>query len=165
MEVFYDFVCPYCLSGHQYLTELLPQYPDIEIVWRPCEAHPRPERYGLHSDLCITGMYYAQEQGVDLWDYHARMYAAAVTERVNIEDPEVVAGRVHGLLDPAAFLAALQSGAYAKAVTDGNDYAYEQNGVWAVPAFRLDGRKLDSVENVGVTKQQLADFMRDIEQA
>jgi predicted DsbA family dithiol-disulfide isomerase len=91
------------------------------------------------------------------------MYAAAVTERVNIEDAEVVAGRVHGLLDPAAFLEALQSGVYAKAVEDGNDYAYEQNGVWAVPAYRMDGSKLDSVVGIGVTKQQLAEFMKDVE--
>jgi 2-hydroxychromene-2-carboxylate isomerase len=108
-------------------------------------------------------MYYAQEQSVDLWEYHARMYTAAVTERVNIEDPEVVAGRVHGLLDPATFLAVLQNGSYAKAVTDGNDYAYEKSGVWALPAYRLDGRMLNSVEGAGVTKQQLAEFIRLIE--
>lgn len=160
LEIFYDFACPYCLRGHEYLAELLPNYPDVEIAWRPCEAHPRPERYGLHSDLCIQGLFYAQEQRVDLWDYHARMYAAAVKERVNIEDTEVLAGRVHGLMDPAAFLAALQSGVYAKAVSDGNDYAYEQSGVWAVPAYRMNGKKLDAVENVGVTKQQLADFLK-----
>ena len=160
VEIFFDYACPYCLRGNEFLKELLPQHPDIEVVWRPCEAHPRPERYGLHSDLCIQGMLYAREQGADLWEYHARMYEAAVKDRVNIEDPEVIAGRVHGLLDPAALLGALQSGGYTKAVADGNDYAYEQSGVWAVPAYRMDGKKLDSVENVGVTKQQLAEFLK-----
>lgn len=160
LEVFFDYACPYCLRGHEYLTELLPQYPDIEVVWRPCEAHPRPERYGNHSDLCTQGMFYALEQGVDIWDYHSRMYGAAVKERVNIEDPEVVAGRVYGLLDPAAFLKALLDGTYEKAVSDANDYAYEQSGVWAVPSYRMGGKKLDSVENVGATKQQLASFLQ-----
>lgn len=159
LEIFFDYACPYCLRGHEYLVELLPKHPDIEVVWRPCEAHPRPERYGLHSDLSIQGFYYAQEQGADVWDYHNRMYGAAVKERVNIEDAEVVTGRVYGLLDPAAFLKTIQNDVYAKAVADGNDYAYEQSGVWAVPAYRMDGRKLDSVEGVGVTKAQLAEFI------
>ena len=159
LEVFFDYACPYCLKGHGYLLELLPLYKDIEVVWRPCEAHPRPERYGLHSDLCIQGMFYALEKGADIWEYHQRMYNAALKERVNIEDPDVLAGRVHGLLDPGAFLKALQDGKYEKAVAEANSYAYDASGVWVVPAYRLDGRKLDSIENVGVSKHQLAEFL------
>jgi len=159
LEVFFDYACPYCLKGHGYLVDLLPLYPDIEVVWRPCEAHPRPERYDLHSDLCIQGMFYALEQGVDILEYHQRMYSAALKERVNIEDQDVLAGRVHGLLDPGAFLKALQGGKYEKAVAEANSYAYNASGVWVVPAYRLDGRKLDSIENIGVSKQQLAEFL------
>ena len=159
LEVFFDYACPFCLKGHEYLKELLPKYLDIEVVWRPCEAHPRPERYGPHSDLCIQGMFYALEQGADIWDYHDRMYTAALKARVNIEDLEVVAGLAHGLLDLSEFLSSLQSGAYEKAVSDANGYAYEQSEVWVVPAYRLECRKLDSIENVGITKQQLERFI------
>ena len=159
LEVFFDYICPYCLKGHEYLKELLPLYTDIEVIWRPCEAHPRPERYGLHSDLCIQGLFYALDKGADIWDYHERMYNAAVKARVNIEDPEVVAGHAHGLLDATEFFDILQSGKYSKSVSDANDYAYEQSDVWAVPAYRMDGRKLDSVEGVGVTKAQLSAFL------
>jgi predicted DsbA family dithiol-disulfide isomerase len=160
LEVFFDYACPFCLKGHEYLKELLPLYPDVEVAWRPCEAHPRPERYGLHSDLCIQGMYYALEQNANIWEYHERMYKAAVKERVNIEDPEVVAGLVHGLPDMNDFLDALLRGGYEKDVTDRNDYAYEKCGVWAVPAYRMGGRKLDSIEGVGITKAQLESFIR-----
>ena len=159
LEVFFDYACPFCLKGHGYLRELLPRYPDIEVAWCPCEAHPRPERYGRHSDLCIQGLFYAMDNNADIWGYHDRMYNAAVKERVNIEDPEVVAGHVHGLLDPEALLNALQNGAYEKAVSGANDYAYEQSGVWAVPAYRMGGRKLDAIEGVGITKAQLEAFM------
>ena len=69
------------------------------MVWHPCEAHPRPEHYGLHSDLCVQGLFYALEHDIDVWEYQERMYNAAVKARVNIEDPEVVAGHVHGLID------------------------------------------------------------------
>jgi len=39
LEVFFDYACPYCQQGHESLLELLPQYPQVEIVWYPCEAH------------------------------------------------------------------------------------------------------------------------------
>jgi len=159
LEVFFDYACPYCLTGHEYLKELLPAHPDVEIIWRPCEAHPRPETYGLHSDLCIQGLFYVFEQGADVWEYHERMFSAALKDRVNIEDPDVIAGRIHGLLDPDAFLKTIYSGRFEKAIADANVYAYERSGVWAVPSYRMDGRKLDSIENVGVTKRQLADFL------
>ena len=160
LEVFYDYICPYCLKGHEYLKELLPHHPDIKVVWQPCEAHPRPEQYGIHSDLCIQGYFYALENCCDLWEYHKRMYRAALKDRVNIEDPEVVAGCVHGLFDHNAFLASLLNNDYADTVVASNDYAYEQSGVWAVPSYRMDGKKLDSVEGVGVSKEQLAAFLK-----
>ena len=43
---------------------------------------------------------------------------------------------------------------------EANGYVYEQSGVWVVPAYRLEGRKLDSIENIGITKQQLEVFLR-----
>ena len=160
LEVFFDYTCPYCLMAHKYLIELMPQFSDIEVVWRPCESHPRPEEE-KHSDLCIKGMFYALEQGIDSWDYHKRMYDAVFVERVNIENPEALAKSARKLIDPGAFLGALKSGAYDKALNDSNEYAYEKSGVWFVPAYRMGDKKLDSVENVGVTKQQLMDFLKE----
>lgn len=159
MEVFFDYTCPFCLRGYGYLKELLPQNPQLEIAWRPCEAHPRPEQYGQHSDLCMQGMLFARDAGVDLWAYHDRMFDAAQGARIDIEDPAALAAGVDGLLDAKAFREALESGRYTKEQQDLNDYAYEQNGVWVLPAFRLNGQKLDSVGGVGVTKAQLLDFV------
>jgi rubrerythrin len=79
MEIFFDYTCPYCLRGHEYLLELISDY-RIEPVWCPCEAHPHPESYGPHSDLCIQGMFYALEQEVDMWAYHEIMYRAALKD-------------------------------------------------------------------------------------
>jgi len=159
LEVFFDYVCPFCLKGHGYLAELHSLYPEIEIAWCPCEAHPRPESYGLHSDLCIQGMFFALDHSVDIWAYHERMYNAAVKDRINIEDINVLADCVQGLLDTDAFRKSLQNGEYAKVLEDANDYAYEQSGVWAVPSYRMNGRKLDAAEGIGITKEQLAKFM------
>jgi hypothetical protein len=43
---------------------------------------------------------------------------------------------------------------------DANDYAYEQKGVWAVPTFVCGDIRLDAVGGVGITKQQLDDFLK-----
>lgn len=159
LEVFFDYACPFCFRAHGYLRELLPQFPRIEVVWRPCEAHPRPDPYGPHSELCIQGFFYAREHGADLWDYHDRMFRAALGDRVNLENPDALAAAVEGLLDPGEFRGSLLSGEYLAAQHEANCYAYDQSGVWAVPAYRMGGGRLDSVENVGVTKAQLARFL------
>jgi predicted DsbA family dithiol-disulfide isomerase len=161
LEVFFDYACPFCFRAHQYLTELKPEYPDIQIVWRPCEAHPRPERYGPHSDLCIQGFFFAQDHGVDVLAYHDRMFQAAMVERIDIESIDVLSEYVKDIVNVEDFRLALQQGTYQKAVLDANDLAYEHNGVWAVPAYRMDGQKLDAVENIGVTKQKLQEFFRE----
>ena len=162
LEVFFDYACPYCLTGHEYLMELLPGHTDIEVVWIACEAHPRPEVYGRYSDLCVQGLFYAIDQGADLIAFHERMYHAALKDKVNIEAPAALADYFGGMFDPVAFRDALQSGKYAQAVLDANDYAYEKSGVWFVPAYRMDGRKLDAAGGNGVTKAQLEEFLNGV---
>lgn len=159
LELFFDYACPYCLRAHELLLELLPQHPDIEVDWRPCESHPRPDRYGPHSDLCIRGMYFAREHGVDLWKYHRLMYHTALYTRADIEDPAVVARAAAPLLDAEALEQALRGGQYERQLRDGNDYAFGRSGVWVVPSYRMDGRRLDAREDVGVTRGQLAAFL------
>jgi len=159
LEVFFDYACPFCLTGHNYLTELLQEHTDIEVIWNSCESHPRPEVYGRYSDLCVQGLLYAAEQGADLLEFHELMYRAVFKDGVDIENPAALADYFKDLLDAGAFCEALQSGKYTQAVIEANDYAYERSGVWFVPAFRMDGRKLDAAGGAGVTKAQLADFL------
>ncbi len=159
LEVFFDYACPFCIRGHEYLASLIAAYPSIDVVWRPCEAHPRPERYGPHSDLCIQGMFFAQERGIDLWEYHKRIYKAAHVERVDIEDIGALAECVSDLVDPAAFALSLKQGEFTERVHEANRYAYERSGVWAMPSYRMGGKKLDSIEGIGVSKRQLEKFL------
>ena len=159
LEVFFDYACPYCLRGHKILLELLPQYPGIEVEWRPCEAHPRPDRYGRHSDLCARGMYFAWEQGADLMEYHAIMYRAALTDCADIEDLCVLSRYVDGLLDTDAFYDSLASGAYLDELLENNRLAWETYSFLAVPSCRMNEQFLKCVEDVGLSKQQLAAFI------
>ena len=36
---------------------------------------------------------------------------------------------------------------------------YDRSEAWGVPSYRIVGRKLDTIEDVGVTKGQLAEFL------
>jgi predicted DsbA family dithiol-disulfide isomerase len=159
LEVFFDYTCPHCLRGHEYLVELLPGFPGLEIEWRPCEAHPRPEQHGRHSDLCARGMYFAQERGSDLMEYHNRMYRAAQTSRADIEDVRAIAEITDGLLDGDALRAALSGGKYENELLENNRLVWDEYDCPAVPSFRAEGSLLKSQLGVGVTKEQLAAFM------
>ena len=160
LEVFFDYSCPYCLQGHEYLTELLPAYPGIEIEWRPCEAHPRPEHYGPHSDLCARGMFYILENNADLSEYHRRMYRAAVSEHAEIENLQIITGLIEGLLDCDAFHKAMLQGAYINELSENNRLAWETYNFPAVPSYRMNGKLLKSIPDAGVSKQQLASFIK-----
>jgi len=159
LEVFFDYACPYCFQGHKNLVELIPDYPDVDIEWHPCESHPRPDRYGPHSDLCIQGYFFAAENGVDIWAYHSRMYRAALKEHVNIENIDELSYYVRDLIDADAFRLVLRQGIYRRALTEANEFAFECSGVWVVPAYRMEGRKIDAVEDVGISKEQLRQFL------
>lgn len=159
LEVFFDYICPFCYRGHGYLTELLPHYPQVEVKWMPCEAHPRPDNYGPHSDLCIMGMFFVIDNGYDLIAYHERMFRAKHQDQIDIEDLDVLTDYVKDLVDADAYRAALQDGRYRDKLLANNRYAFEESGVWVVPSYRMDGRSLNSEENVGVSREQLRDFL------
>ncbi len=42
LEVFFDYTCPFCYLGLHELNQLLPDYPELRPVWRPCELNPPP---------------------------------------------------------------------------------------------------------------------------
>ncbi len=160
LEVFFDFICPFCLKGHNYLLELLPQHPDLEVIWRPTEAHPRPERYGHHSDFCARSMYIAQELGVNVMAYHDMMYKAALTDNADIEQTDVILDVTAGFIDREYLEAVLSAGAYQDRLSENNRLAWDVYDFAAVPSYRLGDMTLASIPGVGVSKRQLEEFLR-----
>lgn len=160
LEVFFDYVCPFCLAGHEQLLEILPDYPELIVEWRPCEAHPRPDRYGLHSDLCARSMYIAKEHHIDLFQYHQTMYQAIHKGHKNIEDPNIIAEISQELLDCKIILDALSIGKYQEELTQNNHLAWNYYDFFAVPSLVLNGQVLKSIENVGLTKEAIQNFLK-----
>ena len=164
IEMFFDHTCPYCYKGHKYLTELLPKYPAVEILWRPIEAHPKIEEpeHKPYADLAVQGSLFIREAGGNELAWHERIYRAKFDESLAVDDIAVLtkcAGEIGA--DMVAFEAALKSAKHEKAQRDANDYAYEQNKVWAVPTFVCGSKRLDSEQGVGVSKEQLDVFLAD----
>ena len=159
LEVFFDYACPFCLRGYQHLIEALELHPQIEVEWRPCEAHPRPESYGLHSDLCARGMYYALENDADINEYHRIMYNAALVQHVNIEDINIIAECVSGILDSTDFIQKLSAGRYQEKLDENNRLVWEAHGFSAVPSLVMGDNKLNSMEGIGLSKQMILRFI------
>ena len=159
LQFFFDYECPYCKTGYEYLMEQIVDHPDIEVEWIPIEAHPRPENSHPHTDLACQGFYIAKELGADMGAFHAAIYQAVAIEKQNVEKPEVLCTILKSIVDTGKFRAILNSGKYAKQVKINNDLAYEKSGVWYVPAFRMNGKKLDAKGGAGITPKELKEFL------
>ena len=159
IQVFYDYECPYCKKGYEYLMEQIRDRSGFEIEWIPVEAHPEPENHYPSTFLACQCYYIAIELGADMNAFHAAMYQAISAERQNAEKPEVLCGILKGIVDSGKLRSILESGKYAKQVEENNELAYEKSGVWYVPAFRMDGKKLDAKGGTGVTPKELRDFL------
>lgn len=161
LEVFFDYTCPFCLQGHEYLMSIVSRCPELAVEPRPCEAHPRSDRYGAHSDLAARGMYYAKDAGVPLRDYHALVYRAAVTELANIEDVDIMAEIIGRIADAGEFKKAVAAGLYADLLARNNLAAWSECAFEAVPSYRLNGKLLSAVPGVGVTLENLEEFIAE----
>jgi predicted DsbA family dithiol-disulfide isomerase len=159
MQFFYDYECPFCKIGYEYLMEQIGSHPEIEIEWRPVEAHPEPEDVHPHTYLVCQGYYAAKELGADMSAFHAAMFRAISAERQDVERPELLCDVLKGIVDTGKFRAVLESGKYAKQVDENNDLAYEKSGVWYLPAFRMNGKKLDAKGGVGISPKELKTFL------
>jgi len=167
VEVFFDYYCPYCYKGHRYLKDLIPHYPEVEIVWKPCESHPRPERCTPHSDLAIQGLYFMMENGGDIWEYHDCIYAAMFERHLDIGNVDVLASsieRMHCLktmqIEASGFKIALKNKVYEKIQQQGNMYAWEEQSLYAVPSYIAGERRLLSHDGILIAKDDLDCFLQ-----
>ncbi len=164
IELFFDHTCPYCYRGHAALMQLLPDFPAAEILWLPVEAHPRLEEpwHKPYEDLAVQAALFVRSQGGDELAYHERVYRAVFEEHRAVDDIGVLVALCAELgLPKDALQHALREGTFAKEQLAANAYAYGQKKVWAVPTLVCGQRRLDAVENVGITQAQLKAFLED----
>ena len=156
-QFFYDYQCPFCKKGYEALMDLLPDYPDAEIEWRPIELNPKPV-----ANPVIQAFYIAQELGADLNVFHSTMFQKASIENQNVRSSKVLGDILEKILDKNKLLEMLESEKYASKKDENNDLAYENDDVWYLPAFRVPGSKeprLDAKGGEGVTREALKEFL------
>jgi len=164
IEVFFDHTCPYCHRGLDYLWELLPKYPNANIVWCPVEAHPKDEEpeHRPWQNLAVQASLCVRDLGANEVAFHKRLYKAHFEDNLSVEDVAVLAKCAEEIgADRGKVEAALKEGKYEKQQLAANDYAYEQKDVWAVPTFVGEDTRLDSVAGVGVTRAQVEKLLTD----
>jgi len=160
VEMFFDYSCPFCFRGFRFLMESLPDYPHVEMVWRPLEIHQRPDdRFGLHSDLCIRAMFLAADKDVDLVAFHWKMFALFHHDKINVEDINTLAESLTEFLDADELRKVLTHDRYVQELKDANTYALDTTGIWIVPAYRMEGHKLDAPNERSLTIEDVREFL------
>ena len=160
LEVYFDYLCPYCYRGHANLKELLKEFPEIEVIWKPCEAHPRPEVCRVYTDVANMGMFFVRDNGGDVVRYTEAVYAAGLDRGERVDDPDVLAPiAAESGVDPEAFRAALADGRYREEALEANRVAWGEMGWEAVPSYASGDRKIGSRGGILVPKEELRAFL------
>ncbi len=163
LNVYFDYICPYCYRGITDLMELLPEFPGLSVNWVPCEAHPRPEPAFLHSDLANQAMIAVAEQGGDLLRFHHSVFQAHFVERRRIDDKHVLADMAADCgADRDKVLTALEKGLYRQTALDNNTLVWGKLGFEAVPCYQSDSLLLASREDVMISRKELRGFLEAV---
>ena len=160
IEVFYDYLCPFCYRGLAELNELLTQFPDAQLEWKPCEAHPRPEYATVHSDLAIQTELYLAAHGGDVPKFNRLAFGANFEEGKRIDDIEFLAQLAAECgVSHDDVLKALRDDAYGAGVLANNELAWDTLGLEAVPSYRCGDEVLGSSGGVLVPKEKVFAFL------
>ena len=141
IKVFYDYTCPYCYKGLRELQDILPDYKNVEIDWSPCEAHPRPEPAGVHSDLAAQVGFYIAENGFDIKKYNNLVFEAHFENQKRIDDVDLLAdlGQEAGA-KREDIIALLNENRNTKKVEDSNTEVWQTLEIEAVPSYTYDDK-------------------------
>ena len=167
IEVFSDFLCPFCYLAEQPLADAV-EGTDMQIAWQPFELRPEPtptlrqdvvypmaERMGVpivlprvspqpYSRLAFEGFAYAAERGLGQ-RYTEQIFRAFFVQQRDIGRPEVVSDVAAELgLDADDFRAALDSGRYAPAHQQALRRAHKLE-ITVVPTFIIESRRLEGM--------------------
>lgn len=161
LTVYFDYVCPYCYRGLSDLMELLVEFPQIEVKWVPCEAHPYPDSMmGIYSSKACQAMLIVEAHGGNLIQFHKEIFQAHFKLRRRIDEPEVLAEIGAKCNVPyEIIIRELNSKIYAEQVLQNNDLVWEKLGCQAVPDYIAGEKALLSFEDVSIPKKKLRQFL------
>lgn len=159
VEVYFDYACPFCYTGLRDLHAVLPEFPNLEIAYRACEAWPNPDS---EAALAFQGMHYILAHHGDVRPYHDRVFAALFDRRQHLDTRVLAHCAEASGIDAEAFSAALQAKTYAGQQAAANSHAYDTLGIEAVPTLMCGGLRYGAELGVGITPEGLRRFFRKL---
>ncbi|WP_343208854.1 DsbA family oxidoreductase [Anaerolentibacter hominis] len=166
LNIYYDYICPYCYKGWKELCEIIKDYKDVELNWVPCESHPRPEPASIHSDLAAQAAFYLMELGLDIQRYNALVYAAHFDKRQRIDDIELLADlAAEAGAEKDQVLAVLKNGSFTEKVLAANRLVWGTMGFEAVPSYEWNGKTAGSRGGILVARDQVRKLFQDADSA
>lgn len=192
IEVFFDYTCPFCYIGLHHLEEVMKNHSNVEVLWRGCEAHPRPEARTKFPDLkpfweeTIEPL--GKEAGLTLnhpmspiprsdkafigmryllaQGLDVTSYHKNIFKAVFVDGKDIEDEEV--LLDCAKELKInseqflLELKEKVTEQEEANRYAYIENKVEAVPTLISKGERLDAKLGVGIGKEEIEMFLKKV---
>lgn len=163
LTVYFDYACPYCFHGVSDLLELLQEYPYFSVTWVPCEAHPLPEPAWVHSGLAGQAMLAVSALGGNVENFHEAVFFALFREKKRIDSSRLLADLAAACgADADKALEALDSGRYKADMEKNNRLVWSTRRFEAVPCYESGSRLLASHEDVLLSKEELAGFLRQL---
>lgn len=173
IAVWSDYACPFAFLGYRRLLVARPV--PTEVEWRPFELHPEIPFGGVPRPRGGGGALRAliEAEGVRLraservWNsrpalqaaeiartdghfdaMHARLFAAAWEEGLDLGRPDVLRGVVAEIgLDATAVIDAIRAGVGVDAIVTSIEEAFAL-GITGTPSYRIDGRVLRGVQEI-----------------
>ena len=160
VKVYFDFLCPYCYQGIQDLISLLPEYPDIHVDWYPCEAHPRPERMSVYSDIACEAFLYLKGHRGDLIPFIQNVYKAVFEDNLRIDDKELLVKLAENCaIETNRLKSSLIRRDYKQDVMAINSDIWDVYCAEAVPSYYNRNNILESKGGQMIDKSSLKNFL------
>ncbi len=159
VDVYFDYACPFCHTGLADLHAVMPEFPEILVAYKACEAWPDPKS---QAALAFQGMHGILAQGGNIMPYHAGVFDAFFVHKRRITAEVLTQCAQDCGIDLATFARALEAGTYAAQQIAANDYAYDILHIDAVPTLFCGDRRYDAVLGQGISREGLRAFFRSL---
>ncbi|MGC8480751.1 MAG: DsbA family oxidoreductase [Acidimicrobiales bacterium] len=148
----WDYRCPFARNMHEHLVTALKAGAPWEVTFLPFslsqvhveEGEPSVFDDPTHANDLLAnavGMIAQAEYPEQFYELHLALFRTRHDEAKNISDWEVLASVIESVgLDPESFRRRIEEGTVLKEFREIHERTVEQNQVFGVPTFFIDGR-------------------------
>lgn len=160
LEIFYDYICPFCYRGLREFFELLPDYPHIQIDLCPCEVNPEAPFSASSSHRAIQLAYYLKERGLNVKKFNELVFEEHFENQGDISQPALLTAFAEECgADPGEVASVLEKNSYSEKIREVNRLVWDELPVAAVPAYRLGDIVQSSSGGILLSRAKLIELL------